>query len=770
MPYKDIEKQRAAVRTSMQKKRAGDSRYYERGKDTARLYKQDHRSAQDHRDQERARRYEQRRAAPFIALDGEGITNERGDHLYVFLAASTGETITNRNGLGTVECFDFLLSLKEKYPQAIFCCFGASYDVTKMLRDIPHETLQELWENRATWNTSVDWHGYALSYVARKSFIVRRYGSPRGRVKSVQHRDGAVTQAWEPNYEASITLWDVIGFFQGKFPDVLETWFADRLDGGVITFEDGARLNLGAMRTMKQARSTFAADQLDESIIPYCQNETVALAHLMERLRGLLQSIGIELSRWDGVGAGASAILSQHAIKEAIHERIPDDRLSDAQRRAYAGGRIELGQFGTYLGRVYNCDIRSAYPDAMRRLPTLTGGLWRHTTGASTRPYSLARVRWHFDENLPYYPFFYRESDGTIYFPPSGEGWYWKPELDAALRAHSQGKLSTEEEAGSIEVVESWEFAPATQDKPFAFIQELFDHRKQLKAEGRPGEKVLKFTINCLYGKTVQAAGGSSANPPAYHNMGWAGYTTSFVRAKIFDAIMQAPAQVVSVNTDGVYATTPLALLTGDGLGDWKETIADGIVAVQAGIFWTMTRLDREPVNADQERFWQHAGNWYAVDPHYRGFNKATLSIDTVIDGWRMVTEVEGRDRMRLLYTGLDIPTMRFIGLGSACASHTQGRYWPLLGQWVEEPRALKLFPMMKRIYSALYEPGGVTPYPHKQLLMTHAVCPTMLDGGRGICECSTPYIPKFWRGEPYVEVRGVDTTIIDQEVEDSCQ
>ena len=91
--------------------------------------------------------------------------------------------------------------------------------------------------------------------------------------------------------------------------------------------------------------------------------------------------------------------------------------------------------------------------------------------------------------------------------------------------------------------------------KPFAFVPDLYNLRRKWKQLKIGAEKVLKFTINSFYGKLAQSIGGSEEHKPPYHNIGWAGYITSEIRAQMFNAIMQAPDKIISITIDGIYST-----------------------------------------------------------------------------------------------------------------------------------------------------------------------------------------------------------------------
>jgi DNA polymerase type B, organellar and viral len=724
----------------------------------------------------------------FIAIDGEGVTRSDGvTHDYVLLCASTGERISNPDGLSTADCFTFLIELAKRYPHAIFVCFGASYDINQMLRDVPKNKLQELWKGQGnSYGTdnkrSTTYKDYALEYRKRKSFTIRKYGNPKFIEKTTRHKDGTTSVNWVPNFVASLVLWDVIGFFQGRFVDVLGDkkagYFNDLLQGDCIVFPDGYTVDLARMKNMKNKRGSFTVEELESDILPYCMEEVETLARLMERLRAYLLEAGLQLARWDGAGACAGAMLKRENIKDYMHEKIPDKALYHAQLCAYSGGRIELGMFGVYIGAVYNYDINSAYPNGMQYLPALTNGMWRRIKGYPTRPYSLIHVHWDFAEDLPYYPFFLRDNNGSIFYPCFGKGWYWKVEVDAALRVYKSGKLSTDNNKGTIEILEAWEFAPYDESvKPFAFIPKVFEQRAEWKKRKCAAEKVLKLGINSLGGKTAQSLGGSADNPPPYHNIGWAGYFTAYTRAMIFDAIMQAPDKVIAIATDGIFSTVPLHVPLGDGLGHWGEKIGDGIVAVQAGVYWTLTKLDAPPTEEEltsqhaNETYLHYQGIWYKTAPHYRGFDQGSITPAMVLNAWEQCYQ-EG-----ISNATLPVHITRFVTLGSALANPDLWQYWRT---WRTAPRELDLFPTGKRDVTMPDETEiktGKRYLPaHQQLLQTNAAIPStniIVDENGWIGEDSIPTSQPFKLGwersdGDYGTVDGVDNAIIADEIIDS--
>ncbi|MBX5459202.1 MAG: hypothetical protein IRZ31_20100 [Thermogemmatispora sp.] len=711
-----------------------------------------------------------------------------GSHRYVLLCASTGETLWNEEGLSTAEIFTWLASLARRYPRAIFCGFATSYDVNCWLASLSRADVEQLWHSRdngpggralTLW---IDNRLYELSYRPRKQFTLRQYVEDvrHARFRVVDRHDrhtGRRQVRFVPNYAARLTVWDCFGFFQTSFVQAIRDWLADSLDqNGRLHLPDGMIIDMGHMAAMKTARHSFRTDER-EQIIRYCLDECRVLVALMNRLRSLLTSVGIHLQRWDGAGAIAAALLRQHRVKEALDRRtgLPV-ALRQAVRSAYAGGRIELLQCGTRLGPVYNYDLRSAYPSIMPELPRLADGVWRYHRGplspsslAQLSAFSIYHVRWdlagpsqgsHATRRpaARAYPFFWRAPDGSIYFPPRGEGWHWSPEVLSAFRALDTGTLT-----GCIEILEAWEFRPGSAIRPFEWVRDLFDLRQQWKREGRPEERVLKLGLNSLYGKLAQAKGGTADEPPTWHSLEWAGYITSRVRAKIFDAMMLRPEALIMTCTDGLYSTEPLpGMDIGPQLGQWEDNGQfTGIIAVQAGVYWTLVRplSPNEVERLDEERahlahrfdefYLCLHGQWYQVAPHYRGFDPGTLFPHAVLDGWH---------QQRLTVTAT---TTRFVTMGTALRSE-----WKDWRRWVTTQRELSLFPTGKRV---LTDPT-ILRESRRLSHSLHPTDPTPVDMGEPY-PVSAAYQPRFSGETEQLAHQWEDELMIDLDLwEQSCE
>jgi hypothetical protein len=577
----------------------------------------------------------------FIGIDGEGTTetgeNRRliqgGIHSYNLLVAYTPdgpEYIEDyENGLTTQQCFDFLLLLGKRYPNDIFVIYAGNYDFNMMLGDATRDNIAHLWATRDddTNYTAIRDSSYEVSFLPKKYYRIRKVlNSPRFILAGGKKEDG--TSRYKRNVESHILIWDVVGFFQATFVAALE--------GYKIASPD-------LIKDMKQRRKEFTPDDKD-IIREYCFSECEHLVQLMDKLRDALEIADIHPSRWDGAGAVAAALMMREKVKQ--HMQKTPEHMLEAVRTAYSGGRIEMSRYGVINQTVYQYDINSAYPSVMKDLPSLANVQW---VQGERQSFSLSHIQWDLPET-PINPFAYRAPDGRIFYPNKGETYVWEPELAAALKHNKEG----------ITVIETWVPVGGSDVKPFGFIPTLFEQRKQYKKEGNMAEKALKLGINSLYGKTAQQTGGKVVKgvtvAPPFFQLEWAGFITSGTRAKLYDAAMQAPDQIVALATDGIFSLVPLDLPMGDNLGEWEYNEWDSAVFAQSGVYFLKTN-----------------GRWIS---HYRGFDAGTLTVENVSAGLN-----KGLDSLVARQT-------RFVTMGLAL--HTD---WSTWRRWVTRDRVLKLHP-----------------------------------------------------------------------------
>jgi hypothetical protein len=425
---------------------------------------------------------------------------------------------------------------------------------------------------------------------------------------------------------------------------------------------------------------------------------------------------------------------------------------------------------------IYEYDICSAYPAVIKQLPSMRGGKYKkHKAQSFTleefkafasqmNMLSMFEVRWNFHEDgavpqgdretlevceqvfadnpraspeeidaiasrimqertrIPFYPLFYRcngteyHAKGTILYPEHGQGRYYRDELLAAIAWCEKFPRAVI----SFEFKGAMEFLPvlsdpadkSSYDRPFEFVQGLFDRRaaivagtkqkatqwrktfgephmpprpaagKELKewlkrldevAELHGGpvpydilEKALKLIMNSLYGKMAQSIG-SVGELPKSSNPFYAGVITSATRAVLLQAALKNPQNIVFLATDAIMSVGPLEGLETTRekkLGAWEFAqeldVQEGAVFLHPGIY-----------SFHDLKAGEHTKT--------RGFKidlPRNFLMRDVLDGWRKGT------------AKLPMPANVFMTLGMAVSSKEN---WKKCGSWKAQNRDLDL-------------------------------------------------------------------------------
>jgi hypothetical protein len=496
----------------------------------------------------------------------------------------TAEPPRNKHYYSFFECCDFIANaMNEIGDVTALVGYGLSYDYTHIMKSLTREQALEMRKPRKFGQGVKIYNSdrvlYLVDYFERKSLKVQIY-------KGGRFWDDEKKCKIKP--DAQFLLWDTIAFFQSAFVKTCEVWIPD--------FPD-----LELIKTMKAKRGDFANVSHD-LIEQYNKAEVVALSLVMGRLWEALrhEAVDLQLKRWDGAGAVAMAILKKFGVKKHLQNTREDfPGVFQAARHAYVGGRIEQMKCGykppSRSHTVYQFDIASAYPAAMVHLPSLAGGHWTHGEGSPPPGFSVVRVRWNLPHNAPFYPFPFRQKSGGVCYPRNGETWVWLPEYEAGLKWAERFRGSDRNPA-YIEPLEFYHFIPASDKKPFSFIYDLYAQRAALKKAGETdpsaaaAQIILKLGLNSLYGKCCQQVGshydedGELKTPP-FFQLEYAGFITSYTRATLLTAALNAPMEIVSFATDGIISEVDLKLPLGKALGDWGVETCAGVLYAQSGVY-----------------------------------------------------------------------------------------------------------------------------------------------------------------------------------------
>lgn len=545
---------------------------------------------------------------PFIFWDGEGPR----DAGYALFGSSAGDEICHPF-LSTTECLDLLLSSARTNPDAIHISFGFNYDASMILADLPWRCLQALRKFGATY-----WHDYEIEHIPHKWFKVRKGG-------------------------VSVQVFDIRSFFAGSYVSAL-------LDMGI----GGA--DVEAIAADKKRRSVFAWADID-SIRRYWLLELKYGPILAERLRAAFLGAGYDLRSWHGPGALARMAIRRHNVYDAMAESPLAVKI--AARYAFAGGRFEMFRGGYIQERIYNADLRSAYPAYARCLPNLARGSWRRGTNYEHNKFGVYHIRYASQDTDPLaiHPLFYRNDAGIVSWPQRCEGWYWGPEAELVA------------DNPDATFLEAWIFdEDDNADRPFRWIEEYYERRAILKKLGNPLQLTFKLIINSVYGQLAQRTGWDKKNklPPKTHQLEWAGYITSACRAAVYRAAKTVGSKLVSIDTDGIYALAPIGVVPGPRLGEWELEEYDEGIFWQSGIY-----------ALKQDGEWKKGKT--------RGIPKGSYTPEQLRDCIR-----DGRP--------LQIPVKSFIGYGLALNGQFEA-----LNTWRTEVREIVFGGQGKRYHNELH-------------------------------------------------------------------
>lgn len=545
----------------------------------------------------------------FVSWDGEGGNRDDGSHAYWLLANSRGDELLNPDGIDTLSALELFLKYSGR-KDLIHVFYGGNYDFNMLLKDLDRETLTTLYLKGTCY-----WKRYRLEWRGGKSFTVSKLNR-------------------------RVVLYDVLPFFQRTFVAACDEYLGkDWPDRERIIKE-------------KANRSGFDIKNIEE-IRRYNRSELETLVNLCTELRERLNKVDLRVNRWDGPGAIASALYRQYGTKQSISPT--PKAVSNAARFAYAGGRFEIIRKGHSDNRAYQYDIRSAYPSAMRNLPCLTHGEWRHVIGPTRAvPFGVYRIEvlgTQVTGTRPQ-PLWHRNAKGTVFFCDNPHGWYWSPE--AALGMELPNSV----------IHEGWEFIPGCECNPFRFVEPLYNKRAALKKAGDGAHIGLKLGLNSLYGKLAQQIGWDVGPPlrlPPFHCLEWAGYVTSHCRAEVYRAAMTAPDDIIAFETDAVFSRVPLDVKLGERLGEWDQTDYSSLTYLKSGMYWGTSE------GKEVEKT--------------RGINKGSIPRELVIHELQ-----NGQNKLPATQT-------RFITLGQAL--HQNFDLWT---HWVTAPREISVLLWGKRI------------------------------------------------------------------------
>jgi hypothetical protein len=257
---------------------------------------------------------------------------------------------------------------------------------------------------------------------------------------------------------------------------------------------------------------------------------------------------------------------------------------------SYFGGRFELLKKG-YAEQMYSYDIKSAYPDEMRKLIDFSEGKWFEATEVDKDAYT-GYYDCIIECNEPFFSPFIQKA-GELSFFPNGrfKQFLVKRELDF-IEDHFENT--------TIKVVKGYEFFPTEFHYPFKQeMERLFDWKETEKDEDI--RLCVKIFMNALYGKTIQVSGDNNKIGKLFNPL-YASEITAGTRIKLYELALQSPDDIIMFSTDSVHSMVPLKVPNKPGLGDFSKDFEGEGVYIMSDVY-NLWNLDKNKMKSKLRGF-----------------------------------------------------------------------------------------------------------------------------------------------------------------------
>lgn len=502
----------------------------------------------------------------------------------MYLTTSTGDSLTDINGIDHIQAIDFLFNLRHKRKRKsgiVFVCYAFQRDNEFIFSTLSREVKDKLFlayrvkkeidklefeleaidddyfkfdlDTQDFEFADFEKHVNMLAIQELKEVIIDDY-----KIELVNGKFLNITKA-----KKSITIYDIYGFFKPH------------------TLRESVRDFLNEQQPLLD-RSTFdAIDFFDgetdlDRLKSHAAFEVNYIQRLITKVNDSLVQNNIKLSRFYGASAISSKILSGAGARKQYHnyrhKRQLSNHLFEALRTSVHGGRSEQFKIGT-LKNVNVYDINSAYAYAATRLPCmLHKPLYTEDHKAhKDNDFSFWFCDYDFTSLNPYFGYLpNRELTRYIKYKLKGSGVFWQPEIKYVQDNFPEcikvgyGYSLTSDKA---------EFTQA--------IDELYNLRLQLQRDKLPLEKILKLALSSIYGKFAQHNGKSY-----YFNHFYAGYITSVTRAQLLEATKGYETSTIAFYTDAIHSVcNHLPVSLSNELGAYKLDTFDSITYLDNGVY-----------------------------------------------------------------------------------------------------------------------------------------------------------------------------------------
>ena len=510
------------------------------------------------------------------------------------LIASSDDYILNRRGISTYEALEFI----SKYHNKYIWFFNLKFDyevITKNALIHSNKYGQEAFRS-GEYIIGADNRIYPVDNNFRDK-TKNEYG--RGKIKPLGKKQ---SDYFYINYSEGKRL-SISHYKNGKSEhkkiicyDISNFLFYHNLSETAKKYLNKSKEQYGLSNS--DIEITDIAKVSDDVLIRRCQLDAELTGELGAYLENLISEIAREHFNYSGsFNFTSKASLTETLMKYSIPQehlrpfefprtdQIPYEMLIDIEypivqdlqnfaKNSYKGGLFQLLQKGKF-SNLRHLDISSAYPNAMRLLPTLdrTEIIYKRCsdlTADNTVKQRLRAEQNKFDTQKCLYGFYrvlmqfdgyspYRLKTGELIYPKTTglfENYITALEVNF-LRNRGYTVL----------ILEGYEIYPADNYEkiyPFRdFVMTLYDLKRKYKTEDMGKYMIVKILLNSGYGKTAQSKYGIGH----LTNFIYASYITAFTRIMITNTAEKYFKNVVEIATDSI-----IGYLNEEGERRFKKT------------------------------------------------------------------------------------------------------------------------------------------------------------------------------------------------------
>jgi len=299
-------------------------------------------------------------------------------------------------------------------------------------------------------------------------------------------------------------------------------------------------------------------------------NSASEAQHVGVQVYNVLESLGIQpTSLISPANAFRKHFYDTGDIQLPNFNQIPEEAM-EAAYNCCRGSWIETFQRG-YWPKVYDYDLRSAYPYEASKLLSFNKGNWVQSNTYMTQAfYGYCYCNVQIDSQFS--PIAY-ESSGEMYTPKgTWETWLTKGEIDF-IELDLKGK---------VEILNGWWWMlPEDSLPPYplnAVVHWLYGVKEQ--SEGIKLEVIKRIMAGSFYGLFLENRNNELGD---YFCSPWAAEIEASTRLRMARTCIHHDILPISVAVDGIVVDQPLPI-TGTHLGDWRLSHTGKCLSLRTGI------------------------------------------------------------------------------------------------------------------------------------------------------------------------------------------